>query len=236
MLVAAEAFQGAVKEFEAAIALDPGNDGLRSAAATFYSGRGNYKRAIDLLDMVLARDPKNMEALEKMADALENDNNPRLAEITDRLLATAPDNLNGLYHLATFRFYQGRVDEAIQLTKRVLEGDPGSVRARRLLAVSYDKTFQPGLADAEFRRAIEQAPDDYVSYNNYGVFLLGRNRAAEARDQFRRAIALNPESVQGFVGIGESFRRAGRKTEAEQWYRKALRLDPNQPVAKQYVK
>ena len=236
MLVAAEAFQGAVKEFEAAIALDPGNDGLRSAAANFYSGRGNYKRAIELLDMVLARGPKNVEALEKMADALENDNNPRLAEITDRLLATAPDNLNGLYHLATFRFYQGRVDEAIQLTKRVLEGDPGSVRARRLLAVSYDKTFQPDLADAEFRRAIEQAPDDYVSYNNYGVFLLGRNRAAEARDQFRRAIALNPENVQGFVGIGESFRRAGRKTEAEQWYRKALRLDPNQPVAKQYVK
>jgi len=236
MLVAAEAFQGATKEFEAAIARDPGNRGLLFGAANFYSERGNYKRAIDLLDMVLVADPKNVEALEKLSDALENDNNPRLAEITDRLLVTAQDNPHGLYHLATFRFYQGRVDEAIQLTTRVLGSDPGSVRARRLLAVSYDKTFQPDLAEAEFRRAIEQAPDDFVSYNNYGVFLLGRNRAAEARDQFRRAIALNPEDIQGFVGIGESLRQAGKRSEAEQWYRRALRLDPNQPIAKQYVK
>jgi spermidine synthase len=236
MLAAAEAFQGATKEFEAAIALDPGNADLRLAAANFYSDRGNYKRAIELLEMVLASNPKNVKALEKIADALENDNNPRLAVITDRLLATAPDNPNGLYHLATFRFYQGRVDEAIQLTKRVLESDPASVRARRLLAVSYDKTFQPDLAEAEFRRAIEQAPDDYVSYNNYGVFLLGRNRAAEARDQFRRAIALNPENIEGLVGIGESLRQAGKRTEAQQWYGKALRLDPNQPIARQYVK
>jgi spermidine synthase len=235
MLAAAESFRDATTEFEAAIVADS-SDAVRFAAADFYSDRGNYKHAIELLDDVLARDPKNVAALEKIADALENSNDARLAGITDRLMAAAPDNPNGLYHMATFRFYQGRVDEAIQLTKRALELDPKSVRARRLLAVAYDKTFQAALAEAEFRRAIEQAPDDFVSYNNFGVFLLGRNRAVEARDQFRRAISLNPENVEGFVGIGESLRQSGKATEAQDWYRKALRLDPNQLIAKQYEK
>jgi Tfp pilus assembly protein PilF len=103
------------------------------------------------------------------------------------------------------------------------------------LGVAYDKTFQPEKAESEFRHAIDETPDDWMSYNNYGIFLLGRNRFDEAGAQFRRATRLNPENVQGFVGIGEALRQSGKTRAAAIWYRKALRLDPNQPVAKQFV-
>src|SRR5262249_17287241 len=150
-----------------------------------------------------------------------NQGNGRLAEITDRLLSLAPENPSGLYHRATIQMYQGRVDEAIQTVKRSLELDPGNVRARNLLAIAYGQSLQTKLADAEFQRALKEAPEDFISHNNYGLFLLERNRLSEARENFLRAISLNPENTQGFVGVGETLRQGGDMRAARVWYRKA---------------
>jgi Tfp pilus assembly protein PilF len=267
MLLGAEAFGQARKEFQAAIALDvddeaawqgfiktapgTGRDQLqmfleemlkkhpstivRSASAEFYAGQNDYPRAIELFDSLLKDDPNDIRTLEKFAEVLANHGSARLAEITDRLLSLDPGNAPGLYHRATIRLYQGRADEAIQAVKRSLESDPLNIRARNLLAIAYGQTFQPQLADAEFQRALNDAPQDWMSYNNYGLFLLERTRFTEAGEKFRRAISLNPENVQGFVGVGEVLRQSGDMRGAQVWYRKALRLDPNQAVARQYV-
>jgi Tfp pilus assembly protein PilF len=210
-------------------------DAVRLSAADFYTREGNHVRAFELLQAVLDRDPANIEALQMAVDLLADPRNPLLAQLSDRLLSADPENPAALHHLASIRMSQGRVDEAIQLAKRSLERDVRRSQARGLLAVAYERTFQPDLAEAEFRRSIELAPEDWVPYNNYGIFLLGRNRIPEAQEQFRRGISLNPENVQGFVGIGEAFRQAGRRQDADRWYRKALKMDPANPVAKQYA-
>ena len=268
MLLAAQAFGEAMKEYQAAIALKiddaeawkqlvetaRGAVGprlqtfleealqthpssvVRFAAADFYSRQDNDARAVELLDAVLNDEPNNIGVLEKMAGALANQGSARLVEITDRLLSVVPDNPAGLYHRAAIRLYEGRPDEAIQIVKRSLDLDPRNVRTRNLLAIAYGQTFRTQLAETEFQRALNDAPEDWVSYNNYGLFLLERNRLSEAREKFRRGIRLNPENVQGFVGIGEALRNEGNMRGAEVWYRKALRLDPNQPVARQFIK
>src|SRR5262249_31406032 len=146
-----------------------------------------------------------------------------------------PENAKGLFHLATVRLYEGRIDESIQLTKRVLSNDAKNTRARNLLAIAYGQTFQPQRAEAEFKRAIELALDDSTSYNNYGIFLLEHERLQDARTQFQHAIKVNPEDAQGFAGMGETFRHERRMNQARTWYEKALKVDPNQPVAKTYV-
>jgi type IV pilus assembly protein PilF len=133
-------------------------------------------------------------------------------------------------------FYEGRLDEAIQVAERVLQNEPRNIRARNLLAVAYAQTFQPDKADAEFHRSMELAPEDFVTLNSYGLFLMQRGRYREALDRFSDAISINPENVQGVVGIGEAYRQSGNMPKAIDWYRRALRLDPNQPTAKQYVK
>jgi spermidine synthase len=259
-LLAAEAFDAAFKEFQAAIALNeqdvkawkgiietargvnraeietfferalsmhPSNI-VRLAASDLYSQEAQYQKAVELLDAVLAKEPDNIEALEKLADALAEQNSPRLDATADRLLELAPENSTGLYHQAAIHLFQSRFDEAIEAAKHSLETDPKS-RARNVLAIAYERTFQPDLAEAEFRHTITDAPDDWVSHNNYGIFLLGRNRVTEALQQFQRAIRLNPENVQGYAGMSEALRRAGNDREAEKWHQKALRVDPGQP-------
>ena len=100
------------------------------------------------------------------------------------------------------------------------------------MAIAYDRTFQPDLADSEFRRAISEAPEDSAAYANYGIFLLERNRVQDALQQFQRAISLNPENVQGFLGMAEALQRAGRKREAEKWQQKVARLKAATPLVR----
>jgi spermidine synthase len=209
--------------FGTALSVHPSNI-VRLAAADFYSQQGAFQKSAELLDAVLTTEPDNVEALERLADALAELGKERVAETADRLLKVVPDNAIGLYHLATAYLYQSRFDEAIQVAKRSLEKDPKSSRARNVLAIAYERTFQLNLAEAEFRRATIESSDDWVSFNNYGIFLFGRSRFAEALQQFRRSLRLNPENVQGFLGISEVLHQTGNKREADKWRQKAQRL------------
>jgi spermidine synthase len=209
---------------------------VQTSAAEFYGQESAYDNAISLLQQVLEREPKNVKAWETLVDVQAERAGPDLATVAEKLLALEPENAKALYNFATVRFYEQRLDEAIQLVKRSLAKDSTNPRARNLLAIAYGQTFQHDLADAEFRKTIQDFPNDVLSLNNYGLYLLDRGRTAEAMAQFRSAVDLNPEDVQAFVGLGEAARQSGQPKEADRWYRIALRLDPNQPVAKMHVR
>jgi spermidine synthase len=225
-----------LKPFIEHIAQTSNSNTARLAAAEFYSQEGNNGKAVELVRAALETDPRNVPALEKLASFQVDQGSTELPGTVERLLNVDPDNALGLYQLATVRFYQGRLDEAIQLAKRSLSKDPENPRAGNLLAIVYGQTFQHDLADAQFRKCIQDFPGDWLTLNNYGLFLLERGRPLESVDVFKKAIELNPENVQAFVGLGEANRQAGRAGEANHWYRIALQLDPNQAVAKQYIR
>src|SRR5262249_8023743 len=135
---------------------------VRLAAADFFMAQLNYAKAGAVLEALVKEDPKNIAALEKLADAYGYEGNEQLPAIVDRLRAIDPENLKALYHFATLLFYQGRVDEAIRIGERVVQRDPQNTRARNFLAYAYVQTFQPEKADAEFRRSMELAPGDFA--------------------------------------------------------------------------
>jgi tetratricopeptide (TPR) repeat protein len=205
------------------------------AAAEFYSQESANDKAVALIEAALRQQPNSIPALEKLADIQIDRGNVEAPAVVDKLLAADPENARGLFHLASLRFYQQRFDEALQLVRRSLAKDPANPRARNLLAIVYGQTFQHDLADAEFRKCVADFPEDYLSLNNYGLYLLERGRPDEAIRIFIRAVDLNPDNIQAFVGLGEGYRQSGRAREAQRWYRAALRMDPDQPVAKQYI-
>jgi spermidine synthase len=209
---------------------------VRLAAARFYQQESDNDKSAALIHAVLDEEPKNIRALEDLCDVETDQGSPELPATIDRLLAVDPENAKGLFHLATLRFYQQRLDETIQIVKQSIAKDPTNPRAGNLLAIAYGQTFQHDLADAEFQKCIQNFPDDWLSLNNYGLYLLDRGKIPEAIQEFQKAIDLNPEDVQAFVGVGEANRQAGHLEEAQRWYRIALQLDPNQPLAKQYAR
>src|SRR5262245_41279738 len=80
----AKAAQGADQEelekfFERALRAHPLNV-VRLAAAEFYFHKGLYKKTLEILDATLKSEPDNVEALEKLADALADQGSRRGAE------------------------------------------------------------------------------------------------------------------------------------------------------------
>jgi len=208
---------------------------VRTFSAEFYAQETDFDKATQLLKGVLSEEPNNFAAIERLAEVYAESGNAEFMDAVEKLLKLDPTHARGLFHLATIRFYQQRHDEAIQIVKQSIGKDPTNPRACNLLAIVYGQTFQHDLAEAEFNKCITSFREDWLSLNNYALYLLERGKTPEALRQFEKAIDLNPENTQAFVGMGEALRQTGRAKEANRWYRIALQLDPNQPVAKQYV-
>ncbi len=83
-------------------------------------------------------------------------------------------------------------------------------------------------AEAAYRRALEEDPEQVPAYQNLAALLTLTGRGEEATELLAltdRATNRNPFS---YLALGDLARERGRLAEAERFYRRALRLDPKQ--------
>jgi tetratricopeptide (TPR) repeat protein len=122
---------------------------------------------------------------------------------------------------------EGRWEEAEQLYREVLRGNPTNVDAMRLLG---NVTLQSGRiyqAERLFRRAVANAPDFVLAQIDLGSALKKQNRLEEAIDQFRQAIRLEPGNVQAHYLLGTTLSLAAQTYQAVEAYQRVLELAPN---------
>ncbi|MEM9595346.1 MAG: tetratricopeptide repeat protein [Acidobacteriota bacterium] len=82
-------------------------------------------------------------------------------------------------------------------------------------------------AEAAFRNAVEQAPEDAVARLNLGSALARLGRVDEAREQLRRAADLDPENARVHFNLAKLEAAGGDTAAAVSGYRRALELDPS---------
>jgi len=128
---------------------------------------------------------------------------------------------------------KGDLETAQEKLRRAIELDPKSADAYTLLAVLNERIQRPEAAEQNYRRAVELRPDDGAVNNNYGAFLCGSGRYAEADKHFQKAIQdpFYKTPALAFANAGVCARKAGRLELAEQHFRRALELDKRNPTA-----
>jgi type IV pilus assembly protein PilF len=122
----------------------------------------------------------------------------------------------------------GNYEVALQDLTRATELDGGNSEAYNALAVLYQRLDQPNEAERQFKKALSADSDNFGVRNNYGRFLCGQGRYAEAMSQFREVIGskLYNSPWIALTNAGICARSAGQKGEAEQYLRQALEYDP----------
>lgn len=123
---------------------------------------------------------------------------------------------------------QGELETARDKLQRALELDPNSADAHTLMALLQERINRPSVAETHYRRAAELKPDDGSTNNNYGTFLCGIGRYAEAQALFERAV-LDPfyrTPEVAYANAGFCAVRSGDAALAERMLRSALELDP----------
>src|SRR5205814_1907722 len=104
------------------------------------------------------------------------------------------------YNLLLDYFDKGPTRQTAQLAKdgalKELSLDPDSAEAHASLAFNlWRYEWKLGDAELEFQKAINLDPNYANAHHWYGVFLISRNRLAEARTELDRAQALDPVSL-----------------------------------------
>ncbi|MGQ0529138.1 MAG: type IV pilus biogenesis/stability protein PilW [Panacagrimonas sp.] len=127
----------------------------------------------------------------------------------------------------------GDFDVALDKLRRALDQNKNYAPAHQAIAFVYQQRRDVENAERHFKRALQLSPADPNTRNNFGVFLCGQNRYAEAEKLFLQA-ANTPryaEPENAYTNAGVCARRIPDLNKAEAHFREALRLKPDAPEA-----
>jgi type IV pilus assembly protein PilF len=128
---------------------------------------------------------------------------------------------------------QGNEELAMDKLQLALKQDPESADAHHYIAQLYMKLGKNGEAEEHYRKALSLSPANPMLLNNYGVFLCGQKRLAEAEKKFLEAVKQPfykaPEMAYNNAGLCAL--QVPDPVKAEEYFRDALRVNPRMPDA-----
>jgi TolB-like protein/Tfp pilus assembly protein PilF/class 3 adenylate cyclase len=142
-------------------------------------------------------------------------------------LAIAAGSLVNNYGGITTKEGQQAIAKARASAKRALALDPNladSHLAQGVVLMNNDFKFAE--AEAEYRRALELAPQNAAVTSNLATLIAVLGRLDEAVALKQQAIALDPLRAASHVGLATNLTALGRYDEAEAALRKGIELQP----------
>jgi len=120
----------------------------------------------------------------------------------------------------------GRVEEALDLRRRILERYPRDPRAHYRLGMTFWMTDSAaGIPHME--KAVRLDPDLDVAWNMLGYLYAEQGRLEEAARAHRRYVKLLPNEPNAHDSYAETLLKAGRFEQSIAQYERALEFDPS---------
>ena len=138
------------------------------------------------------------------------------------------DTARKYYQLGARYFQNGNYTLARDRLQRAVAFDPDLGIAHSVLALTFEKLDNERLSEEHHRKAIRAEPENHPVRNAYAVFLCGRERYEEAREQFERAAAIpdNDDAEMTLTNAGVCFSNKPDYVQAEAYFRQALEENP----------
>jgi tetratricopeptide (TPR) repeat protein len=188
--------------------------------------------AVEMLGMVLAREPRNFEALVHLGTilALEGHHGHAVAILT-RAVAVQPNSADTFVKIGDSYLKSQRPDEAAAFYRRALELDASHIGA--LIAIGFIAEAQGRLDEAAVYRERHLAlrPDSAEALQDMGRVLGRRGDAGRAAELLRRGFALEPNRPKLAYELGVAELELERYEDAVAAFRHAVALDPSDAPA-----
>ncbi|MGD9506541.1 MAG: tetratricopeptide repeat protein [Syntrophobacteraceae bacterium] len=142
----------------------PNEPNMLKAKADFWVRRGDREKAKKILEGLVAKDPKDVESVIKLAMVLtEQDDRTTALKVLDNALSQdleKPDREKALLAKATIRSQQKSWDEAQELCNAVLSENQGNLDAHLLLGKIFLATRKYGEAEIHLSQVATARPTD----------------------------------------------------------------------------
>ena len=190
--------------------------------------RGDFAGATKGYRKVLAREPRNIDALFLLGRAhCQQGEFERGAELLSKVVSLAPNygQAHNLLGMALNRL--GRKEEALASFERAIVADPANVMAIVNEADVLADLGRQADAVAAYDKALTRDPRNVAAWCNRGNALQTLERDAEAVESFGKALVLAPDLVVAHFNMANALERLGRHEEAIERYRRAIALKPD---------
>ena len=169
--------------------------------------------------------PNDYEAVFLMWQAVGSKPEHQLAK---RLFRLNPHYLPALNTLAVNYNFAGKVDQAIETYKKILEFDPENIAVICNLGSAYAQSNQTkNLAIDMYRKALSIQPEYAPAHNAIGLVHFSRKDIDAAIESFKRAAEIDKKSFEAHNNLGAAYFSKNMWKESARHSRKALRINPN---------
>ena len=158
--------------------------------------QGEYRTAEKQYQTVLAKDPKNLDALSNLGVVYFRTGKIRSAESTlKKALAIAPNDDFVLTTLGIVHYRQSRFDEALKELRKAIDLNPNSATAHNYLGITASQKGRQQEAEKEMLQAIAEDPNYADAHFNLAVILITTQPSSRelAKEHYARATALGTQ-------------------------------------------
>jgi tetratricopeptide (TPR) repeat protein len=218
----------AQRSLAAAQSLNPDSIRVLLVAGLFERTSGRYEKALENYRRVQEREPRNTDALRRIAGVYNDMDLPDKAIATfKQAIALEPAYYAPYSELGVLYYYRGRYPEAAEQFRNTIARASGGVQDYVNLGAVLSDLGRDAEADQALTASlnIQETPG---AYNSLGAIRAYQKRDAEAVEFYRRALALNARDKIYQLNLGDSSRRLRRAADAAAAYRSGRDLALNE--------
>ena len=158
--------------------------------------QGEYRTAEKQYQTILAKDPKNLDALSNLGVVHFRTGKIRSAESTlKKALAIAPNDDFVLTTLGIVHYRQSKFDDALKELRKAIELNPNSATAHNYLGITASQKGRQQEAEKEMLQAVTKDPNYADAHFNLAVILITAQPSSRelAREHYARATSLGTQ-------------------------------------------
>jgi tetratricopeptide (TPR) repeat protein len=203
----------ALESFSRAADLDPGDTVSQIQAIRLLIAGGEFERARWRAQVVVSRDPKNVDAQVLLGHALAGLGLPKDAvHQIEEAISIDPSDGRGYTALGTVQYQLGANAQAEAAFRKAVEQAPSSSEVHLALASYLFAVRKTDEAEREFVRAQQLAPDDELTNRAIATFYVSTGRAPRAEPYLQTAAA---HHAQARLALADYYLNARRLADAE---------------------
>lgn len=186
----------AAKHYKALAILHPEKDSFQYNLASCYELMRDFQSAINIMKLLLARNPKSLTMAQKLANLyIETRNFRQAKDLYDSIILKASPSSEVLYQYAILSTQLYDTGTAEKIFKKVIKMNPENAVAHKDLGVIYLNQRLFDYAEDEFRIAMELAPNDFDIIFEYANYLYSVSKYQEADKYYDKALAIKDDVV-----------------------------------------
>jgi tetratricopeptide (TPR) repeat protein len=224
-------FEGAIREYQAFLALRPERYDIRSNLGAAYARLGRYQDAIDQYQRALKLDRRNPDIRFNLAVAYYKAARVDLAaDELERLVADQPEQQKALQNaqmlLADCYLQMGENRKVIELMQPLADQKPDDLGVAYLLGTAFARDGQSEKGQI-FIEKIMRRGDSAEARLMMGTTYMMITDYAKAVPELERAVKMNPKLPSANGWLGKALMATGNTDAAQESFRRELEINPN---------